>query len=108
MRTKELAKLFKTFNVWPFFGYNKMHSQIIAMAASYRNKTRVYASVHCIQSFDHSSAERNGIAQKKIIRDLLSFRSVSRAVSECSGKEAKITTTTQINIKFNNVGNHIR
>lgn len=63
MRTKELAKLFKTFNVWPFFGYNKMHSQIIAMAASYRNKTRAYASVHCIQRFDHSSAERDGFAQ---------------------------------------------
>lgn len=40
------------------------------------------------------------------IWDLLSFRSVSRAVNECSGKEAKITTTTRINNKLKSIGNH--
>lgn len=43
-QTKELTKLFKTYNVWSFFGYNKMHMRIIAMAAIYRNKTHAYAS----------------------------------------------------------------
>lgn len=44
VQTKELTKLFKTYNVWSFFGYNKMHMRIIAMAAIYRNKTHAYAS----------------------------------------------------------------
>lgn len=41
---KRTQKLFKTYNVWSFFGYNKMHMRIIAMAAIYRNKTHAYAS----------------------------------------------------------------
>lgn len=73
-QTKQLTKLFKTYNVWSFFGYNKMHMRIIAMAAIYRNKTHAYASSDKKKFDNWKRADWNWFVQHLISRDLLSFR----------------------------------